>query len=325
MKKSLTLLGIGAGLLVGLTSCQSSSSATGGYEEAMPMSELAIADGELPPWVFESGDTDQIPAGDSTARNNYAIPEPDESASVTSQKQPDHIAVAPATGTDDTVVEQDFTEPAKPLITHTEVTPTEPKPVVTHEPVVSHTSKPKPKPVASVTKPKQSSKPGAKKPKKVEQPTMVVYKVRPGDNLSDIAKRSGTTVAQIRKDSGIKGDIIHPGQTIKVRYTPKGYVAPKAGNAGKGGKGGASAPAPASKSTGYTVKAGDTISAIAKRNGVSTSALLAANGMKPADAAKLRAGRKLTIPGKPAAAKPAAKSAVKKSSGKKSTAKPKKK
>lgn len=297
MKKSLTLLGIGAGLLVGLTSCQSSSSATGGYEEAVPMSELAIADGELPPWVLESSDTEQIAAGDTTptVRNNYAIPEPDEG--VASQKQPDHIAVAPA---DDTVLEQDFTEPSSPVITHTPVTPT-PKPVA------NTSAKPKTSVAANTKKP-------AKKPVKVQEPTLVVYKVRPGDNLSDIAKRSGTTVAQIRKDSNIKGDLIRPGQTIKVRYTPKGYVAPKGGN------GGNSKPTAATKGSAYVVKAGDTISGIAKKNGVTPAALLAANGMKPADAAKLRAGRKLTIPGKAAApAKPAAKASAKTS--KKSTTK----
>lgn len=305
MKKSLTLLGIGAGLLVGLTSCQSSSSVTGGYEEAVPMSELAIADGELPPWVLESADTDQIAAGDTTptVRNNYAIPEPDESGA--SQKQPDHIAVAPA---DDTVLENDFTEPASPVITHTPVTPT-PKPVA------STPAKPKTG-VAANTK---SGSKTTKKPVKVKEPTLVVYKVRPGDNLSDIAKRSGTTVAQIRKDSNIKGDLIRPGQTIKVRYTPKDYVAPKGGN-------GSNTKATATtKGSNYTVKAGDTISGIAKKNGITPAALLAANGMKPADAAKLRAGRKLTIPGKAVTpAKPAAKTA-KKGTAKKPTSKKKKK
>lgn len=302
MKKSLTLLGIGAGLLVGLTSCQSTkSSATGGYEEAVPMSELSIADGELPPWVLESDDVGQISAGETTARNNYAIPEPDE-AKGASQNQPATAAIPPS---DDTVLDYDAAD-SKPLITHEPVVSSAPKPAAT------------PKPVATTkTATKSGSKTAAKKPAKVDKPTLVVYKVRPGDNLSDIAKRSGTTVAQIRKDSGIKGDIIRPGQTIKVRYTPKGYVAPKGGN-------GSSTAAPAAKSTAYTVKAGDTISGIAKKNGISTSALLAANGMTAADAAKLRAGRKLNIPGKAAPAA-APKAAAKKATAKKTTSKKKKK
>lgn len=299
MKKSLTLLGIGAGLLVGLTSCQSTkTSATGGYEEAVPMSELAIADGELPPWVLESDDVGQISAGETTAaaRNNYAIPEPGESVASASQNQPATAAIPP---TDDTVLEPGTFSEGGPVITHDPVVST-PKPAAT------------PKPVAANTKPKSTGK-GAKKPTKVDKPTLVVYKVRPGDNLSDIAKRSGTTVAQIRKDSGIKGDIIRPGQTIKVRYTPKGYVAPKGGN----GTGAKAATAPVKGS--YTVKAGDTISGIAKKNGISASALLAANGMTAADAAKLRAGRKLNIPGKASAP------AAKKTTAKKATAKKKKK
>ncbi|MBQ4614000.1 MAG: LysM peptidoglycan-binding domain-containing protein [Akkermansia sp.] len=52
-------------------------------------------------------------------------------------------------------------------------------------------------------------------------PTFVNYKVRPGDNIQDIAKRSGTTIEQIRKDSGIQGNTINPGQVIKVRYIPE--------------------------------------------------------------------------------------------------------
>ena len=305
MKKSLTLLGIGAGLLVGLTSCQSTkSSATGGYEEAVPMSELSIADGELPPWVLESDDVGQISAGETTAsaRNNYAIPEPDE-AKGASQNQPATAAIPPS---DDTVLDYD-TSAAKPVITHEPVVSSAPKPAATTKAVAS----------AKSTGKTGNKTATAKKPAKVDKPTLVVYKVRPGDNLSDIAKRSGTTVAQIRKDSGIKGDIIRPGQTIKVRYTPKGYVAPKSGN-------GISAAAPAAKSTAYTVKAGDTISGIAKKNGISTSALLAANGMTAADAAKLRAGRKLNIPGKAAPAA-APKAAAKKATAKKTTSKKKKK
>lgn len=302
MKKSLTLLGIGAGLLVGLTSCQSTSSATGGYEEATPMSELSIADGELPPWVLESDDVGQVAAGETTARNNYAIPEPGEGVASASQNQPATASVPPG---DDTLLENEFaTTPDSPTIIH------EPK-----TPVATAAT---PKPVASTAKPgKSGSSKSTKKPAKVDKPTLVVYKVRPGDNLSDIAKRSGTTVAQIRKDSGIKGDIIRPGQTIKVRYTPKGYVSPKGGSSSPAK--GAAAPV---KGT-YTVKAGDTISGIAKKNGVTAAALLAANGMKPADAAKLRAGRKLNIPGKAAAAKAAAKPAAQKSTTKKSTKKKK--
>lgn len=41
--------------------------------------------------------------------------------------------------------------------------------------------------------------------------------VKNGDSLSAIAKRNGTTVANLRKLNGIKGSTIHPGQKIRVK------------------------------------------------------------------------------------------------------------
>lgn len=308
MKRTLTLLAVGTGLLIGLPSCQSSNSATGGYEEAMPMSELSVADGELPPWVLESDDADvQVSAGD-VARNQYAIPEPehtvaDRGSSVsTSQNQPKHTDIASAQ--DDTVLENEFA-PAAPAITHEHVAATTPKPAAP-KPVATTTGKKSGKSGKSGTKTASTGKP---KGERVSKPTLVVYKVRPGDNLSDIAKRSHTTVAQIKKDSGIKSDVIHPGQVIKVRFTPKGYKAPSKGSSG------------APKVSSYTVRSGDTISGIAKKHGVSAAALLAANGLSAKDAAKIRPGRKLSIPaaGSSAKSSKSTKSAKSSKSGKKKT------
>jgi LysM repeat protein len=47
----------------------------------------------------------------------------------------------------------------------------------------------------------------------------------------------------------------------------------------------------------YTVKKGDSLSKIAKSHGVKLKALLTANGMKMEDAAKLKVGAKIKIPG----------------------------
>lgn len=41
--------------------------------------------------------------------------------------------------------------------------------------------------------------------------------VKSGDTLSGIAKKNGTTVANIRRLNGIKGDMIKPGQSIRVK------------------------------------------------------------------------------------------------------------
>lgn len=276
MKKTLSIIGLGASVLVALSSCSHYSGDTLGYEEAMPMSELAVGDSELPPWVFEGDDSYQIPAGDRTPevdRNHFATPEPGESMAVsggmTSQNQP-------AVAHDDTVVDSHVADDFDPYATPggTAVAPATPQP-----PVAGTTTPKKPRPIASNTK-----KQNKKKIKKVSEPTLVVYKVRPGDNLYEIAKRSNTTIAQIRKDSGIKGDIIHPGQTIKVRFTPKGYKADKK--------------KATPTTTTYVVKKGDMLSKVAARHGVTTAALLKANNMTMAQAGKVRPGTKIIIPGK---------------------------
>ena len=264
-------------MLAALSSCNSFRNAdTIGYEEAMPMSEAIIGDEELPPWVLEGDASYQVPAGDRTPemdRNQFATPEPGESMAasngIASQNQP-------AVAHDDTVLDSHVADdfdpydmPSTPVAT----TPAQPKPAT---PVAVNTPTKKP-----TTSTKSKTK---KKVKKVSEPTLVVYKVRPGDNLYEIAKRSNTTIAQIRKDSGIKGDIIHPGQTIKVRFTPKGYKADKNKET--------------ETSTTYVVKKGDMLSKVAAKHGVSLAALLKANNLTMAQAGKIRPGTKITIPGK---------------------------
>lgn len=276
MKKTLSIIGLGASVLVALSSCSHYNGDTLGYEEAIPMSE--VGDSELPPWVLEGDDSYQVPAGDRTPevdRNHFATPEPGESMAVsngiTSQNQP-------AVAHDDTVVDSHVADDFDPyaMPNGTAAAPATPGSAQT---TVATTTPKKPKPVASTRK-----KIDKKKVKKVSEPTLVVYKVRPGDNLYEIAKRSNTTIAQIRKDSGIKGDIIHPGQTIKVRFTPKGYKASKK--------------KATPTTTTYVVKKGDMLSKVAARHGVSLAALLKANNMTMAQASKVRPGTKITIPGK---------------------------
>ena len=280
MKKTLSIIGLGAGMLAVLSSCSSFRNGdTLGYEEAMPMSELAVGDSELPPWVLEGDDSYQVPAGDRTPevdRNHFATPEPGESMAVSNgvarQNQP-------AVAHDDTVVDShvadDFDPYAMPA-TAAATTATPAAPTQTRPQQIA----------AATTKPATSSKKKVDKSKvkKVSEPTLVVYKVRPGDNLYEIAKRSHTTIAQIRKDSGIKGDIIHPGQIIKVRFTPAGYKADKKKET--------------PTTTTYVVKKGDMLSKVAAQHGVTTAALLKANNLTMAQAGKVRPGTKIIIPGK---------------------------
>lgn len=287
MKKSLTILGLGAGMLATLSSCSNVYNGdTLGYEEAMPMSELAVGDSELPPWVLEGDDSYQIPAGDRTPevvdRNHFATPEPGESMAVsnglTSQNQP-------ALAHDDTVVDSHVSDDFDPYAMPGTTTTATPPAIAGTTTATPTPAAKKPQPIASTTKPKKSpASTGKKKVKKVSEPTLVVYKVRPGDNLYEIAKRSNTTIAQIRKDSGIKGDLIHPGDIIKVRFTPKGYKADKK--------------KATPTTTTYIVKKGDMLSKVAARHGVTTAALLKANNMTMAQANKVRPGTKIVIPGK---------------------------
>ena len=281
MKKFCGASYLGIGALFALSACTSTDADGYNTETALPMSE--VADGEIPPWLLEDDGTNgsQVGAGNHTpeigSRNDYAIPEPTSapaSAGSTRQNQP-KLAES---GQDAPVVETAESK-TDPLAT--------PHPADAGlVPIRSSASKPD-KVDSSKASSSKKKMAAAKKPKR---PTMVVYKVRPGDNLTLIAKRSGTTVSQIRKDSGIKGDVIHPGQVIKVRYTPKGYKAEKSSSKKKGSS--------SSKTRTHTVTSGQTLSGIAAKYGVGLSSLMKANGISASQASKIRPGRKLVIPAK---------------------------
>lgn len=116
------------------------------------------------------------------------------------------------------------------------------------------------------------------------------YTVRRGDTLSDIALSQGISVKGIMDANGLTDpNWLVAGRTLQI---------PDQG-AGSGGSA-------AAATSGYTVRPGDTLSGIAVRLGVGTSALAEANGI--ADPDRLVAGRILRVPGggTAAAAAPAA-------------------
>ena len=107
------------------------------------------------------------------------------------------------------------------------------------------------------------------------------YTIRPGDSLSLVAKRLGTTVSALAKANGITDpDRVKVGQILK--RTPVPSVA--------------SAPAPPST---YIIKKGDSLSVVAKRLGVTVDVLAKANKITNVD--KITLGQALTIPGVPVA------------------------
>ncbi len=101
-----------------------------------------------------------------------------------------------------------------------------------------------------------------------------VHTVRRGESLGAIAAAYGTTVQRIKAANGLSSNLIHPGQQLRV-----------ASGAGSSRSGGGRV---------HTVRRGDTPSTIARRHGVSLSALLRANDL--GRRSTIYPGQKLVIP-----------------------------
>jgi membrane-bound lytic murein transglycosylase D len=100
--------------------------------------------------------------------------------------------------------------------------------------------------------------------------TAMHHRVRGGDSLWLLASRYGTTVDRIRRDNGLRGNLLHPGQVLTIHP----------GSSGRGGV--------------YVVRKGDTLAAIAHDQGVPLGRLLAANRLSRAST--IYPGQQLTIP-----------------------------
>lgn len=97
-------------------------------------------------------------------------------------------------------------------------------------------------------------------------PAPALYRVAPGDTVSSIAGQYGLSTASVLALNGLGwSSVIFPGQELKL--SSSGPVAP------------VEAPAEPTSSGRYTIVAGDTISGIADRFGVSTLSVLTANGL----------------------------------------------
>jgi LysM repeat protein len=115
-----------------------------------------------------------------------------------------------------------------------------------------------------------------------------VYNVKSGDTLGAIAARHGVKLSEVLSWNGLNmNSIIYPGQKIKIGSGQAPAPAPAATPA--------PAPAPAANSGSYTVKSGDTLSAIAAKHGVKLSDILSANKLTMTSV--IFPGNKLVIPG----------------------------
>jgi LysM repeat protein len=88
------------------------------------------------------------------------------------------------------------------------------------------------------------------------------YKVRRGDTLSGIATRAGVAINQLRAANGLRGNLIHAGQTLKIPAT--------------GTRGAAQEVAAVSEFT-HRVSRGETLWRIANRYGTSVENLRRTN------------------------------------------------
>ena len=114
------------------------------------------------------------------------------------------------------------------------------------------------------------------------------HRVARGDTLWDIARKYDISVNSLVRANGLRsGNLIRIGQVLTLPVD--------AGTAALAavGPGGSSGGDPSGGD--YTVRSGDTMAVIARRFGVSTQALLSANGI--ADANRIIAGQSLRIPG----------------------------
>lgn len=127
------------------------------------------------------------------------------------------------------------------------------------------------------------------------------YKVQRGDTISRIATRHGLRTADVLAWNGLGwSTVIYPGQMIRLA-APSGAKATTAHTkTTKAAPKSAAAPAKRTPSATYTVRSGDTISAIARAHGLSTQAVLNANRLRWSSI--IYPGQKLVIPGKGAAA-----------------------
>lgn len=117
------------------------------------------------------------------------------------------------------------------------------------------------------------------------------YKVQPGDTLSSIAKRNGTSIAVIMElNSSITNP--HALKVGQVLILPAAAEAPAGNNNALAPK----TPAVPVNNTEYIVKAGDSLSAIAMQHGITVAELLAANPQIK-NANNIRAGQAINVPG----------------------------
>lgn len=160
------------------------------------------------------------------------------------------------------------------------------------------------KPLLSQNQPADTAAP-ARAPRTTRKPapavtaTPGIYIVQPGDTLTAIARRHGTTVKALVTANGMASADVPLRVNQQLRIAAGGSAAAPAPAPAAPISPRPAAPAPTSQGGTYTVQAGDTLYRIARQHGVNPAALMQANGLTPETANKIRVGTTLRIPKAP--------------------------
>ena len=114
------------------------------------------------------------------------------------------------------------------------------------------------------------------------------YAVKSGDTLGSIARKQGTTIANLRTANNLSGDALRIGQKLVI---PGNATPPSSAETASAP---APTPAPKAGSGSHTVIPGDTLGSIARKAGVKVGELALLNNIT--DPAKLRVGQVLKLP-----------------------------
>jgi LysM repeat protein len=118
------------------------------------------------------------------------------------------------------------------------------------------------------------------------------YKVQPGETLSQIARKAGTTAAVIKSLNKLSSENLRAGQDLVLPAGPSSAAALAATPDSESAKSKTRTSSTGSRP--YTVKSGETLGQIARKHGVTQRELAILNHIS--DPLKLRAGQVIQIP-----------------------------
>lgn len=174
--------------------------------------------------------------------------------------------------------------------------------IPTEQPEIQPAPQPTKKPLIAQNQPADNSAPAsAPRPPRKPVPTATpgIYIVQPGDTLTSIARRHGTTVKALVAANGMASADVPLRVNQQLRIAAAGSAAAPAPAPAAPVSPRPAAPTPTSQGGTYTVQAGDTLYRIARQHGVNPAALMQANGLTPETANKIRVGTTLRIPKAP--------------------------